>query len=75
MNSAVASCTAGPGGGVRHAATCAKRLTSSAGAITKPSLIVGLIVLLNEPIWMTRPSRSSDASAGAALPVNCSSLR
>jgi hypothetical protein len=34
----------------------------------------GLMVLLNEPMWMIRPARSSDASAGTARPASCSSL-
>src|SRR5260370_130998 len=68
MNSTVASCTEGPGGGARHAATSAKRAMRPIGATINPRWSVGLIVLLNEPMWMTRPARSSDASAGAAQP-------
>jgi hypothetical protein len=69
MNSALASCTDGPGGGARHAATSAKRDRSETGATRKPSRNVGLMVLLKEPMWMTRPPRSSEASAGRGSPL------
>ena len=64
MNSAIANCTAGPGAGARQAAASAKRDASAAGATTKPSRNEGVTVLLKEPMRMTRPARSSDASAG-----------
>jgi len=48
---------------------------SEMGATMKPSRNVGLMVLLKVPMWMTRPPRSSEASAGAARPFSCSSLR
>src|SRR3546814_19842911 len=57
MNSAVASCTAGPGGGARHAATSAKRAMRSIGAMINSRRIVGLVVLLNEPRWMGSEDR------------------
>jgi len=52
--------------GRRQATTSSKRKTRVAGTTTKPSRSVGLIALLKDPIWMTRPARSCDASAGAA---------
>lgn len=64
-----------PGAGARHAATWANSEIGSTGATRKLSRRVGLIVLLNEPMWMTRPSRSRDASASVAPPASRSSLR
>jgi hypothetical protein len=50
MNAAVASCTEGPGGGARHAATSANRDAKAKGATRKPRRKAGVRVLLKDPM-------------------------
>lgn len=63
----------GEGAGASVAVTSENTSVSATGAITNPSRSPRLMVLLKEPIWMTRSPHPRMASAGAARPSSRSS--